>query len=88
MIPGHVAAALDGPLIVLFEQNRADEPDDRILIELATFLDGTRIRRGDALQHAAREFGCLSSQRRSDMPGAERVSSPGARLQDWFCRFR
>ena len=28
----HVAGTLDGPLIVLFEQNRADEADDGILI--------------------------------------------------------
>ena len=28
----HVAAALNRPLIVLFEQQRADEPGDRILI--------------------------------------------------------
>jgi hypothetical protein len=28
----HVAGALDGPFVILFEQDRADEPDDRILV--------------------------------------------------------
>ena len=28
----HVAGALDGPFVILFEQDRADKPDDRVLV--------------------------------------------------------
>jgi len=29
---GHVAGALDGPFVVLFEQDRADEPADGVVV--------------------------------------------------------
>jgi hypothetical protein len=29
---GHVAGALDVPFVILFAQDRTDEPDDRVLV--------------------------------------------------------
>ena len=51
---GHVAGALDGPFVVLFEQDRAHEPDEGVVVgedaDDADSDEAARLKRNDCAQ--------------------------------------
>ncbi|MBB3660999.1 hypothetical protein FHX15_006271 [Rhizobium sp. BK650] len=85
-LKGHVSGTLDGPFVILFEEQRADEPDDGVLVwedadNLGSALD-LAVQSLDRVGNRYKTFGAnvlLQFRELRRMLRASGTEAPGAR---------